>query len=488
MFKLATHSIRIKFSFTTAIILLLIFSLASLVRISQNTAFQKESLVARSETFAQLATKPLGDAYALYYNSGVLQLNDVFRKTLRLNNTVPRIQVISVNGDILFDSENIGNSDTGSVSHKQEKIVDQSLLQAVTNSSITKIKAANGDVTEIIVPYADNFGSRPFSLRYFISYDSINSSIRQAIMTTVILNILLFLVSLAAVAFLVNSSILSPLSKITQVAHAIGNGDLSQNIVVHTNDELADIAISLNLMTTKLKNNIYELKKADKLKDEFITIASHNLRTPLTIIKGYLPSLKEKKLDDEGMMAIDSIEKAVGKLYGITESLLNIVSLERTNQSISKIPENIVSLLKSVVDDYNAQAAERHIRFSMNLPAEEVTAMVDKERIKQAFVSLIDNAVKFNKENGLVTVDLTKLDGEVIISVSDTGIGISPEELNNIFQRFHRGTDVLTYNYEGIGLGLYLSKVIIEAHSGKIQVTSKLGEGTTVSINLPTGL
>jgi signal transduction histidine kinase len=484
MFKPAHRSLRIKFSLTAAFILLFIFTFASVVRIIQNTKFQKESLIARSETFAALATTPLGDAYNLYHNSGILKLNDIFRSTLQLNNTVPHIQIISVNGEVLFDSNDIDtNPESGSM--KQVNIVDATLLQAVMNNDITKIKDANGDISEIVVPYSDNFGSRPYSMRYFISYTSINASINQAIFTTVILNIILFLATLAALTFLVNRSILSPLAKITKAAQAIGRGDLEQNIAVTTRDELDDLAVSLNLMTTTLKNNIYELKKTDRLKDEFITIASHNLRTPLTIIKGFLPSLKEKNMDKESLIIVDSIAVSVQKLYTITESLLNIVSLERTKQPLTKKAEDIGQLIRELVAASRAEALKKNITFSLHVPEQSVLVMVDLLRIRQAFANVIDNAIKFNKQNGLVTIDLATLNNEVILSVSDTGIGITPEEINNIFQRFHRGTDILTYNYEGIGLGLYLSRVIIEAHAGKIGVTSTLGEGTNVNISLP---
>ncbi len=482
MFKPAPRSLRVKFSLLSAFILLLVFSIASFVRINQTTSFEKNLLLSRSETFAELATKPLGDAYSLYHNSGVLKLNEVFRDTLSSNLSLPRIQIISVNGDMLYDSNYLKDS---SVSLSEQKVADEKILQAVASSDITKIKDENNNITEIIVPYFDDFGSRPYSLRYFISYDEINANNRQAVLTTVILNILIFALTLATLTFLVNRSILSPLSKITEAAKAISNDDLNTNIAVHTNDELSDLAVSLNLMTTKLKNNIYKLQRTEKLKDEFITIASHNLRTPLTIIKGYLPTLKEKKQNAEDDEIISHIEKSVEKLNSITESLLNIVSLEDNDKPLKKIEEDIVQIIKTVVENYKSQALEKHINFSLNLPAEPVLIPLDKSKITQAIINIIDNSIKFNKEKGVVTIDLSALNNEVILCISDTGIGLTPENLHDIFQRFHRGTDIYTYDYEGIGLGLYLSKIIIEAHSGRIWVTSKMNEGTNVYISMP---
>jgi len=482
MFKPARHSLRIKFSLTIAVILLVIFTAASLVRIRETTKFQKDSLYYRSETFAELATKPLGDAYLLYNNSGILKLNEIFEQTLSLDVAFPRIQIISINGEILYDSKDVDGTDNSS---RQEIITDKDLLSSVSSNEITKIKDGAGDVTEIVVPYSDSFGSRPFSLRYFISYDIVNASVRQAVLTTVILNILVFFFALLTLTFLVDRSILSPLSKITEAARVISNGDLNKNIAVHTNDELSDLAVSLNLMTTKLKNNIYKLQRTEKLKDEFITIASHNLRTPLTIIKGYLPTLKEKKLDAEEGEVISHIEKSVEKLNSITESLLNIVSLEDSDKPLKKVEEDIVQILKTIIDNYKSKASEKQINFSLNFSNEKVFIPLDKIKITQAITNIIDNSIKFNKDNGVVTVDLTALNNEVILCISDTGIGLTPENLHDIFARFHRGTDIYTYDYEGIGLSLYLSKIIIEAHSGRIWVTSKMSEGTNVYISLP---
>ncbi len=482
MLKPRRHSLRFKFSLITSFILLSFFTFASITRMIQATNFQKESLFDSSKTFTQLATKPLGDAYSLYNNSGVLKLNDIFREILKLNKSISSFQILSVKGDLLYDSKHKEDFNQG---QSDFKVVDENLMQAIVSNKTSEIKNEQGDVIEIIVPYSDNFGSRPFSFRYFISYDAINSSIRQAIFTTIALNIVIFLLALLSLTYLVNRFLLSPLSKITEAARVISNGDLNKNIAVHTNDELSDLAVSLNLMTTKLKNNIYKLQRTEKLKDEFITIASHNLRTPLTIIKGYLPTLKEKKLDAEEGEVISHIEKSVEKLNSITESLLNIVSLEDSDKPLKKVEEDIVQILKTIIDNYKSKASEKQINFSLNFSNEKVFIPLDKIKITQAITNIIDNSIKFNKDNGVVTVDLTALNNEVILCISDTGIGLTPENLHDIFARFHRGTDIYTYDYEGIGLSLYLSKIIIEAHSGRIWVTSKMSEGTNVYISLP---
>ncbi len=476
------HSLRFKFALISLAIFVVIFSFATTFLINQVSSFEKESLLARADTFATLATKPLGDAYNLYFNSGNLKFREIFRETLKTNETVQRAQLISVNGEVLFDSNNIevnnGSQDTGSIS-------EGNILQAVSSDHTVKIKNTNGDVDQVIVPYSDDFGIRAFSIRYFISYQSIYANINQAIVTSVIMVIVFFLILLLATTLLVDRSIISPLDKVVEVAQAIQKGDLGKKIVINTKDELADLANALNQMTDTLRKNIEGLKQVDKLKDEFILIASHNLRTPLTVIKNYAPILGEQKLDADGKDAVKGIQESANKLYTISESLLSLVSLEKEENSLKKTSEDLVDIVRLVSNSFKQAADNKQVDLSLEVPAQAVYCQLDKTRIKQALNNVFDNSIKFNKAGGSVAVKITAGKEDAIISVIDTGIGINEEEMTKMFQKFHRGTDVLTYDYEGIGLGLYLTKIIIESHSGKVDVISKLGEGTTVKITLP---
>jgi len=359
------------------------------------------------------------------------------------------------------------------------------VLAAVVNDKSTQLKNAEGEISEIIVPFSTDFGTRPFSLRYFISYESIYENINKSIQTTLIFVIIIFLVSLGTTTLLVNRSILSPLGKIVAIAHEIRGGNLSKEIVINTKDELNDLATSLNQMTQSLRKNIEDLKEVDKLKNEFIMIASHNLRTPLTVIKGYVPFLRDKKLDKDMEEVVDGIEVSTQKLEVITQSLLDIVALEGDSQPLKKTPEDLVQLVKEVLEAQKPAAEKKKVSVNPLLPTQPLNLQIDEARIKMAITNIIDNAIKFNKENGKVDVKLEVVGNKANLSVEDTGVGISPEEQQKMFQKFHRGTDVLTYNYEGLGLSLYTTKVVIESHGGTISVASELGKGTKVVVTLP---
>jgi signal transduction histidine kinase len=238
-------------------------------------------------------------------------------------------------------------------------------------------------------------------------------------------------------------------------------------------------------MTDTLKQNIKSLQQVDKLKDEFIIIASHNLRTPLTVIKNYIPFLKRNKVDQRTQGAIAGIEGATERLEAIMESLLNLVSLEKNKDPLKKAPEDLIAIIKDVVDGVRKQYSQSKVTILFDEKQPQLVLDLDKVRIKQALAGVIDNAVKFNRDGGKVAIKLEKKGEEIEILVADTGVGISREELEEIFQKFHRGTDILTYNYEGVGLGLYITKLIVESHQGKIRLDSVLGEGTKVYITLP---
>jgi signal transduction histidine kinase len=240
-------------------------------------------------------------------------------------------------------------------------------------------------------------------------------------------------------------------------------------------------------MAATLKKNIEDLKELDKLKDEFVFLASHNLRTPITVIKGYIGLMqKDKSLDIKSRNRLDKMLISTKELELLSESLLNLASLEYRDKRLLISDIDLVKIIEETTESFGKEAAKKEVSFILELPSFTVSAVqADRERIKQALENVIENAVKFNKEGGKVIIKLEEKDKELLLSISDTGIGISKEEGENIFQKFHRATSVLMYDYEGIGLGLYVAKLIIEAHLGKIWFESKLGVGTTFYITLP---
>jgi signal transduction histidine kinase len=480
-----SKSIRVKFSLLLLLLLFLVFTLSSGVLAYRSLNTQRENLITQARAYAKLSAKPIGNTYSLYYDSGFLKFEQLVGEILVLNPDIEKVQIISVTGEVLFDSSNLGQEKpTDTVSIKDQNVLDSIGLN--TESEIPK-RSENSIPREIIEPYFEDFGAHPFSVRYFISYDSISQNLLSTILTTLFLSSIFFAGAIVLIILVVNRTILSPIETVIEGSEKISKGDLSHVIEVGTKDEVADLASAVNHMAHTLKKNIEDLKELDKLKDEFVLLASHNLRTPLTVIKGYISSIREDKtLDSKIRSDIENMSDSTKQLETITETLLSLVSLEKGQKVLEKKEVDLANLLEEVGGKLGMNAADKKVSFIFEFPSEPTPKIkLEKDRVEQAFLGLVDNAIKFNKEGGKVIVKLEQKNKEIVVSIRDEGIGIPEEERGKVFKKFHRATDVLTYNYEGIGLGLYLSKLIIESHQGKIWFESKVGEGSTFYVSLP---
>ncbi len=231
-------------------------------------------------------------------------------------------------------------------------------------------------------------------------------------------------------------------------------------------------------------------KEVNRLKNEFIAIASHNMRTPVTVLKACLEVLMiDKNGSDEQKENHDILKNMsdnVIKLNKLTDDFLNIASLEDDKFKLATESSDIVGVVNKAVKLVNNYAQQNRIEIEVLAPTHKLpTVDLDVEKISEALANIIHNAVKFSKEGQKVTVICSQDVEEVVVSVEDKGVGISKDEQASLFQKFHRGTSTMTYDYEGVGLGLYITKLIIEAHGGKISVESELGKGSVFRISLP---
>lgn len=221
----------------------------------------------------------------------------------------------------------------------------------------------------------------------------------------------------------------------------------------------------------------------DQRKNQFISIASHNLRTPLTTIKGYLEFLKRENKDSQDLAGI---ERGVKNLENLTEELIDIASFEKEELKLHKERVKIEELVGPMLIDYKYVAKIKGVELVApknlaNLPQVEL----DTHQVRQALFNLLDNALKFTESGGKTEVSVVKEGKYLVLSVKDNGIGIEKENIKNLFTKFGLLEEGLTYNYRGTGLGLYIAKLIAESHGGKVGVQSTPGKGSTFSIYLP---
>lgn len=229
-------------------------------------------------------------------------------------------------------------------------------------------------------------------------------------------------------------------------------------------------------------------KELEEMKLDFVSMAAHELRTPLTSIRGYLSVFQEENitLNDEQKMFLSRISIASNQLVALVENLLNITKIEKGAMSLNKKPLNILEIIVSVVDSLNEPANQKQIIVNIEKPSSSLNMVyADAFRVSEVITNLVSNAINYTERGGTVRISFEQNDSGVITHIKDTGQGIPREALPHLFTKFYRVSGKLEQGSKGTGLGLYISKAIIDMHYGKIWVESELGKGSTFSFLLP---
>ncbi len=239
--------------------------------------------------------------------------------------------------------------------------------------------------------------------------------------------------------------------------------------------------------TKELQIANIQLKKLDRAKSEFISIASHQLRTPLTAIKGYISMMQQGdfgKFPEKFTQPMDRVFKSTDRIIHLVEDLLNISRLESGRMQYDFEKVDLADLVQEVYDELEQYGKKRGLDFTYQRPKEKLPLIeIDRNKIRETIMNLMDNAVKYT-EKGFVRVSLEKLDGTVRFKVSDSGRGIAPDEMPMLFQKFSRASGVQLVHVEGTGLGLYIAKEILKKHKGKIWAESEgKGKGSSFIID-----
>lgn len=304
----------------------------------------------------------------------------------------------------------------------------------------------------------------------------------------------------------------APLAKLLDGTRKLAEGDLSHRIAISGRDEFADLGKSFNRMagdlqahqkalqdahanleslvesrTEELRQANESLRKIDETRRGFFADISHELRTPLTIIRGEgeIALRGSNKKVAEYKRSIERIVEQAKHLSVLVNDLLFIARQGAGAARLNLQPIDLSELLQKVCGDAKVIAHGKGVDVAFVNGSAHDLVRGDPARLRQLFLVLLDNAVRYSKSKGAVKVEIGSAQGEVRVSVSDRGIGIPPEELEGVFERFRRGGSASAMHEEGLGLGLPVAKAIVEAHKGRIEMASRPGEGTTVTVSLP---
>jgi heavy metal sensor kinase len=308
--------------------------------------------------------------------------------------------------------------------------------------------------------------------------EEINHALSNLFRILILLAPLALLVSIVGGVFLAGRS-LKPVDHIVKIANEITAGNLDRRIPEpKSNDEIARLIKTLNNMIERLDKSFKQMK-------QFSADVSHELKTPLTIIRGEIElAISGKKKSSELKKTLINILDEVVRLSNMVENLLMLFKSDTGQVNLNFKEVNIAELIKDLLEDIDILAEEKGIKVEAER-LDEAIVLGDEIRLKQLFLNLIDNAIKYNKSGGRVTISIVRENNFVNVSIADTGIGIPKDEINLIFERFYRVDKTRARDTGGTGLGLSIAKSIAESHNGRIEVESELGKGSKFSVILP---
>ncbi len=270
---------------------------------------------------------------------------------------------------------------------------------------------------------------------------------------------------------------------------AFGKGNTSLRIRTKGNDEIAMVGSAFNSMADSLDAVKAKEQELEKAKSTFLSMATHQLHTPLGSIKWGLELLGSGDCGDlsaNGKKLLIQMQASCISLINMVSDLLNISRIEGTRIGKSISTFEIIPIIKLQIDQLKAYLTRKNIKIDLQLPKEKcLTVNIDPQHFQQVLENILANAVKYNKSHGSVTISVVCNEGQVIISIHDTGIGIPKEEQQNIFGKFYRGSNAVKTEVLGSGLGLFIAKVLVESWGGSIWFESEEGKGSSFHFTIP---
>lgn len=302
--------------------------------------------------------------------------------------------------------------------------------------------------------------------------------------------IFLFVTVLAVfIAFILSRNITRSLRTLTEGVDQVARGDLNVSFRVTRKDEIGALATFFNTMIGKFREVHDRQETISRMKSEFVSTAAHQLRTPLSGMKWALHMAIAGDLGKIPKEAKETLEKtytANERMITLVNDLLNVARIEEGRFGYSFQKVEVAPFLRSLIDNYALSAKRKGIHMQLLLPSENYEAYIDPERMHLAISNIISNAIAYTPEGKSITVMLTKNDADfLLLSVKDEGMGIAEQDQDRIFSKFFRGENVVKKETEGSGLGLFITRNIVEQHGGSIWFESAIGRGTEFFVTIP---
>ena len=379
------------------------------------------------------------------------------------------LMVFSSSGRILITSIGFAPDETQPMPDYQAALADPEGYGTWTGSLTSGEKVMA--VTRVI---QNDAGSVVGGVRYVVSLEEADKQIGMVVGILILAGVVILLfISTSSYYFM--KSILTPIKEIGATARRIAQGDFKARIEKSNDDEIGQLCDTINDMAV-------ELGAAEKMKNDFISSVSHELRTPLTAIKGWAETMQGGGMDDETFdKGMSVIIRESERLSGIVEELLDFSRMQSGRMTLTMDKIDILAELGEAVYMFSERAKSEHKYLLYEEPRMLSPVLGDINRLRQVFVNILDNALKYTGEGGTISVVASEENGYIRVAISDNGCGIPPEHLPNVKKKFYKANQTV----QGSGIGLALADEIMRLHSGSLEIESHENVGTVVTIRIP---
>lgn len=295
------------------------------------------------------------------------------------------------------------------------------------------------------------------------------SGLTQTVVKTEFLSTLWVALATLIVVYFITERISSPLREMSRAAKEYAAGKFDVRVPVKGKDEIAELAVAFNNMATSLQN-------LENMRSSFVSNVSHELRTPMTSIAGFIDGILSGAIPQEKQgYYLQLVYEEVLRLSRLVTTLLDLSRIQAGDRKFVSTNFDIAEMARQILISFENRIEQKHLNVEFDCAEDRLMAYADRDAIYQVLYNICDNAVKFSKEGGVYRLSLLAKDKKIFVSVYNEGIGISPEELPMIFDRFYKSDKSRGLDKRGVGLGMYITKTIIDAHGQEIWVKSEYG-------------
>lgn len=447
------HSLRFRLLVTFSLVVLVALGTVALL-VSRTTTSQYERSVAGiiNYRYFNVASKAEAIQNAIYQYTGERDIWENMQSLIeRISNTSrTRIVMADLDGMVYSDSSN-------------------QLVGSEINTNLSKPFAAFLIDGLPILAYAEPIDTPQLELAEAQFNQAVNRSLVIAVLTGTLVAILL--------TILTSKSILQPVEALISAARRMEKGDLSQRVEITSRGELGELARAFNAMADGLE-------RLEQLRRNMVTDVAHELRTPLSNIRGYLEAMQDEMVNPTPEM-IDSLHEEAMVLSQLIEDLQELALAEAGQMVLQPEQIDLPQLVQKIIQALQPRIQEKNLTVETHFPGQLGPVLADYHRLGQVLRNLLGNAIRYTPAGGKISLEAKLREGMVEIHVRDTGLGIAPEHLPYVFERFYRVDHSRARATGGAGLGLAIVKQLVQAQGGEVGVDSQIGQGTTFIFTLP---